>query len=58
MFELNNRESDETFDTIDERDSMFDRSNANRNSIAERRRMYESRSQSVQEEKSSPTPLR
>ncbi|XP_052868996.1 coronin-7 [Anopheles cruzii] len=42
-----------------EEKSQFERLTAQRSSIAERRRMYEGRSQSMQEEKpGSPTPLR
>lgn len=54
---MNKKDSDD-MDTIDEKDN-FERFSANRNSIAERRRLYENRSQSVIEEKpASPTPLK
>ncbi|CAO1339123.1 unnamed protein product [Diamesa serratosioi] len=51
---------EDTFDSATEdKANNFDRFNAQRNSIAERRRIYEHRSQSVVEEKQpSPTPLR
>uniref|UniRef100_A0A182PL45 Coronin n=1 Tax=Anopheles epiroticus TaxID=199890 RepID=A0A182PL45_9DIPT len=53
-------ESVDQFDaTTDDARSQFERLSAQRTSLAERRRMFESRSQSVQDEKaSSPTPLR
>lgn len=57
LFELNKKESEDS-DTVDEKDN-FERFSSSRNSIAERRRLYENRSQSVQEEKAaSPQPLR
>uniref|UniRef100_A0A182KAP6 Coronin n=1 Tax=Anopheles christyi TaxID=43041 RepID=A0A182KAP6_9DIPT len=53
-------ESIDQFDsTADDAKGQFERLSAQRTSLAERRRMFESRSQSVQDEKaSSPTPLR
>ncbi|XP_062539455.1 coronin-7 isoform X3 [Armigeres subalbatus] len=53
-------ESEDQFDAAgDDKPSQFERLSGQRTSIAERRRMYESRSQSVQEEKpASPVPLR
>ncbi|XP_038104714.1 coronin-7 isoform X1 [Culex quinquefasciatus] len=53
-------ESEDQFDAaLDDVSNQFERLSGQRTSIAERRRMYESRSQSVQEEKpASPVPLR
>ncbi|XP_035892917.1 coronin-7 isoform X1 [Anopheles stephensi] len=53
-------ESVDQFDLgTDDAKNQFERMSAQRTSLAERRRMFESRSQSVQDEKaSSPTPLR
>nr|XP_029711710.1 coronin-7-like isoform X1 [Aedes albopictus] len=53
-------ESEDQFDaSVDDKPSQFERLSGQRTSIAERRRMYENRSQSVQEEKpASPVPLR
>lgn len=54
-------ESVDQFDaTADDAKGQFERLSAQRTSLAERRRMFESRSQSVQdgEKASSPTPLR
>uniref|UniRef100_A0A182MAM5 Coronin n=1 Tax=Anopheles culicifacies TaxID=139723 RepID=A0A182MAM5_9DIPT len=53
-------ESVDQFDSSsDDAKNQFERMSAQRTSLAERRRMFESRSQSVQDEKaSSPTPLR
>jgi coronin-7 len=55
LFESRN-EAEDVFDSADDKNDQFDRQNGQRNSIADRRRMYESRSLSVQEEKpASPT---
>ncbi|XP_055618573.1 coronin-7 isoform X3 [Toxorhynchites rutilus septentrionalis] len=53
-------ESEDQFDAgPDDKVNQFERLSGQRTSIAERRRMYENRSQSVQEEKpASPVPLR
>ncbi|EAT38902.1 AAEL009249-PA [Aedes aegypti] len=53
-------ESEDQFDAaMEDKPSQFERLSGQRTSIAERRRMYENRSQSVQEEKpASPVPLR
>nr|XP_029721800.1 coronin-7 isoform X3 [Aedes albopictus] len=53
-------ESEDQFDAAaDDKPCQFERLSGQRTSIAERRRMYENRSQSVQEEKpASPVPLR
>lgn len=54
---MKNAEADDTFESQEDK-SSFDRLSAQRSSIAERRRIYEKRSQSVQDEKpASPTPL-
>ncbi|XP_065076431.1 coronin-7 isoform X4 [Ochlerotatus camptorhynchus] len=53
-------EAEDQFDAAaEDKPSQFERLSGQRTSIAERRRMYENRSQSVQEEKpASPVPLR
>ncbi|XP_053691044.1 coronin-7 isoform X2 [Sabethes cyaneus] len=53
-------ESEDQFDaSSDDKVNQFERLSGQRTSIAERRRLYENRSQSVQEEKpASPVPLR
>ncbi|XP_055597731.1 coronin-7 isoform X2 [Uranotaenia lowii] len=54
-------ESEDQFDAAgtDDKTNQFERLSGQRTSIAERRRLYENRSQSVQEEKpASPVPLR
>ncbi|KAK9686045.1 WD domain, G-beta repeat [Popillia japonica] len=63
LFETPTKESDVADSIVDAGDSGFERNTVQRTSIAERRKMYENRSQSVQEgmmEKpdGSPSPLR
>lgn len=58
MFESNRSESENSLNGEDKNESELRRLSANRSSIAERRRIYENRSMSVQEEKpQSPVPL-
>lgn len=59
VFENNRSESESSFNGDgDKTESELRRMSLNRNSIAERKRLYENRSKSVQEEKpQSPLPL-